>query len=552
MLPQFRLPRRIGARARWVLPALALGALATPAAAQRNSRLDQAMDRYWQATRDDDVDAAIDRLLALRLPFDSVANRLAAGRPYTAGVPRGLHNGRHRTSDGFDNHYTIVVPDSYDPARRYPVRFYLHGGTDTPDRRSGENWDAERFADSTRIAVFPSAWRGSRWWQASQIENLNGILAGLKQTYNIDENRVYVIGVSDGGIGAWFLGFRDPTPWAALLPFISSPEALTSPRLRADGPVYVPNLRNVPLFVVNGSLDPLYPARDVAADVALLRRAGVDVTFRPQPESGHDLRWWSALRPAIDSFIAAHPRRPLPDSVTWETERTDRSNRAYWVVIDTIGPVPGDHRFAPFDTVQPLPPVPSLGVRADPTSTDGVRIIAVELGSLGARAGFVPGDVITAVNGLSTPTMRALLETTGGASWGDTLRITVVRPGLIRDLVVPIPDLPDTPTDARVVFGRPRPTGRIEVRREGNTVEVLTRNVRAFTLLLSAAQFDLSRPVRVVTNGQVTFDGPVVPDTRTLLKWHRRDRDRTMLFAAELGIQVPAQRNYSGDSTPGS
>lgn len=509
------------------------------------------MDRYWQATREADVDAAVARLTALRLPFDSVAARLAAGRPYAAGVQRGLQNSRHRTSDGFENHYTIVVPDSYDPAHPYPVRFYLHGGTDTPDRRSGENWDAERFADSTRIAVFPSAWRGSRWWQASQVENLNGILTDLKGTYNVDENRVYVIGVSDGGIGAWFLGFRDPTPWAALLPFIASPEALVNPKLRADGPVYVPNLRNVPLYVVNGSLDPFYPARSVAADIALFREAGVDVTFRPQPESGHDLRWWPAQRPAIDSFIAAHPRDPLPDTVTWETERTDRYNRAYWVVIDTIGPVPGDHPFPPFDTIRPLPPVPSLGVRADPTSTEGVRIIAVELGSLGARAGFVPGDMITAVNGLATPTMRALLEATGGARWGDTLHVTVRRPGLVRDLVVPIPAEPDSVPGERMVFDRPKPTGRIEVRREGNTVEVLTRNVRKYTLLLSPDQFDFSRPVRVVTNGQVTFDGLVQPDVGILLKWHRLDQDRRMLFGAELELTVPALRNYSGDSAPG-
>ncbi|MGH7658679.1 MAG: PDZ domain-containing protein, partial [Gemmatimonadales bacterium] len=403
------------------------------------------------------------------------------------------------------------------------------------------NWDAERFSDSTRIAVFPSAWRGSRWWQYSQVQNLEGILRALKHEYNVDENRVYVIGVSDGGIGTYFLGFRDPDPWAALLPFIASPEALTNDDIRADGPVYVPNLRNVPLYIVNGSLDPLYPARAVAADVALFREAGVDVTFRPQPESGHDLRWWQSESPAIEEFIRDHVRDPLPDTLTWETERTDRYARAFWVIVNEIGPVTGGHEFPPFDSIQPLPPTPSLGVRADPTSSAGVRILSVELGSLGAVAGFVEGDVITTVNGTPTPTVRALMEATAGASWGDTLRITARRPGLIRTLLVAIPEAQGSvrPPE-RVVFDRPEPTGRIHVTRHDNTITVLSRNVRRYTLLLSPDQFDLSRPIRVTTNGRVSHDAVVQPDVATLLKWYSTDQDRTMLFAAELQVDVSA------------
>ena len=36
--------------------------------------------------------------------------------------------------------------------------------------------------------------------------------------YNIDENRVVVSGVSDGGTGAYYVAMRDTTPFASFLP----------------------------------------------------------------------------------------------------------------------------------------------------------------------------------------------------------------------------------------------------------------------------------------------------------------------------------------------
>jgi hypothetical protein len=37
---------------------------------------------------------------------------------------------------------------------------------------------------------------------------------------------------------------------------------------------------------------------------------------------------------------------------------------------------------------------------------------------------------------------------------------------------------------------------------------------------------------------RTVFEGPIQKSVRTLLKWGARDNDRTMLFAAELPIEV--------------
>jgi hypothetical protein len=349
--------------------------------------------------------------------------------------------------------------------------------------------------------------------------------------------------VSDGGTGAYFLAFRVPTPFAGFIPLIGHAGALVNPRLGAQGPFYVPNLRNSPFFIVNGALDPLFPVREVAPYVTLYRQAGVSAQFRPRSTAGHDLRWWPEVAPAVDSFIATHPRSPFPDRISWETDSPDRFPRAYWLRIDSLGSVPGETRLPGYDSVTPLRPEPSLGVRADPASRDGVRLLAVELGSTAGLAGLQAGDKIVAANGVSTQTLPGFLQATQGLGWGDSLILVVDRDNIRRRISVYFGPEPGPEAQAPIVaFPRPRPTGRVELERKGNEVEVWTSGVRRFTLLLSPSQFNLDQAIRVTANGRVVFEGTVPKRTETLVEWALRDRDRTMLYLAELSIDLSATR----------
>ena len=87
-------------------------------------------------------------------------------------------------------------------------------------------------------------------------------------------------------------------------------------------------------------------------------------------------------------------------------------------------------------------------------------------------------------------------------------------------------------------FTHSRPSGRVDLVRDGNTVTATTRRVAGFTLLISPDQFDLSKPIRVVADGKVVFDGTVTPSVPTLLKWAAKDNDRTMLFAADVPVRL--------------
>jgi predicted esterase len=325
--------------------ALLVSASTTLPAQTTPSNPDAGLASWWSAPTQEARSQAAAQIERSGTPFQSVYDALAAGRTYGSGpdIPRGTLEKSRTNSDGFLHRYVLRVPDGYDPSRSYPVRFYLHGGVSRPDPGRGGGWarNLDRFMDGEAFLVAPLAWSESLWWQARQVENLHGILDELKRTYNIDENRVHLMGVSDGGTGVYFLAFHDPTPWSSFLPFIGSPEVLMNPTVRADGELHVGNLKNRPLFIVNGEQDRLYPVSSVRPWLSTFDAANVTYEFRPQP-GGHDTSWWPSESQNIERFITEHPRDPHPESLVWGTESADLYPRAHWIVIDDVGEIRGD------------------------------------------------------------------------------------------------------------------------------------------------------------------------------------------------------------------
>jgi hypothetical protein len=94
------------------------------------------------------------------------------------------------------------------------------------------------------------------------------------------------------------------------------------------------------------------------------------------------------------------------------------------------------------------------------------------------------------------------------------------------------------PRPPRLLFARGAPSGRVDLKRSGNVVTATTRGVAGFTLLLSPDQFDFGKPVKVVANNRTVFDGKVEKNLRTLLRYAAADNDRTMLFGAEIHVDL--------------
>ena len=301
--------------------------------------LDAAFAKFWSARDPSAAARASTDIVRSGAAFDEVYARLQQGRPYSRDVATGLVQGRRAGLSGQFG-YTIEIPANYDPARKYQVRIQLHGGVNRPADAARRPSGIGRLAGSEQIYVLPQAWDAAPWWSDAQIENLRIVLDTVKRSYNVDENRVAVAGVSDGGTGAYYIAMRDPTPYASFLPLNGSLVVLRNESIGVDGDLFPTNLRNRPFFVVNGGRDPLYPTSTVEPYLEHLRDGGVTMVYHPQPEAGHDTSWWPQEKDAFEAFVREHPRAPLPDRLTWESSSTQAGGRAHWVVIESLGPRP--------------------------------------------------------------------------------------------------------------------------------------------------------------------------------------------------------------------
>jgi acetyl esterase/lipase len=313
---------------------VALGAVCAGAA---GPTVDDAFRKFWDAQNVGDATKAAAGVVDSRVAFADALKRLKAGRVYSANVPRGIVHQRLRV-DGQELFYDVNVPVGYDPSRRYQVRFQLHGGVmgrETNMPRGDGSIGA--LAGAEQIYVIPYAWTEAPWWSDVQIDSFRGILDRVKRTYNVDENRVVVAGVSDGATAAYYVAMRDTTPFASFLPLNGFLLVLSNPDLQAGPELFPNNLLNKPFFVVNGGMDPLYPMRIVEPYINHLMNGGVMIEYHPQPDAGHNTKWWPEMKEPFEAFVSAHPRDPLPETLTWESTGSPRSNRAHWLIIDQIG-----------------------------------------------------------------------------------------------------------------------------------------------------------------------------------------------------------------------
>lgn len=116
--------------------------------------------------------------------------------------------------------YSVWVPDDYDPHRAYPLLVGLHGSVNgLGGVGNGKDFIKHFTVESPKwgcIVVCPTA--EPLPWTGHPDDYVLSFIAEVELLYNVDMNRVYLIGHSRGGMGTWYFGPQYCDRWAAFAP----------------------------------------------------------------------------------------------------------------------------------------------------------------------------------------------------------------------------------------------------------------------------------------------------------------------------------------------
>jgi len=219
---------------------------------------------------------------------DSSAQRGDAGVPDTGVV--------HVNAGGHHGGFSLYVPEQYTAERAWPVIVALHGGSG-----NGRDflWTWVREAKSLGyLLVAPTAVADT--WSEVDDQGLPEILTWLSRRYRLDKKRILLTGLSDGATFAVLYGLAHPQIYCALAPLCGVLHPANEP---------IGNLgraRGVPIYLVHGALDFLFPVGLARLAYETLSKAGAAIEYRELPELSHTyprsenvriLRWFETLPP---------------------------------------------------------------------------------------------------------------------------------------------------------------------------------------------------------------------------------------------------------------
>ena len=181
-------------------------------------------------------------------------------------------------------HYLLYLPEGYEKSRadgkkRWPLMLFLHGaGERGKDINRVKRHGPPKLVEAGRglpfVIVSPQCPSG-RWWNA---EVLMALLDAVVAGHAIDEDRIYVTGLSMGGFGTWQLGAKAPKRFAALVPICGGGRVADARKLK-----------DIPIWAFHGGKDRVVsPAKSRQMIEAIRTAGGQGALITIYPEAGHD------------------------------------------------------------------------------------------------------------------------------------------------------------------------------------------------------------------------------------------------------------------------
>lgn len=219
--------------------------------------------------------------------------------------------------------YRLLLPENFDPAKKYPVLLFLHGAGERGNDNEAQLTHGSKLFLSEKvrkeypaIVVFPQCPKNDFWANVKignntadrfgfqkggkpgkSMELLTGLLSHFRSLKYADKDKFYVGGLSMGGMGTLELLRRKPKAFAAAFSICGG-----------DNIENAKKYKRVPLWFFHGGKDNVVPSEKSKVVVAELERLNAPVKFTIYPEANHN-SWDAAFaEPELLSWLFSHKK----------------------------------------------------------------------------------------------------------------------------------------------------------------------------------------------------------------------------------------------------
>lgn len=208
--------------------------------------------------------------------------------------------------------YALYVPRDYfrnDESankKQWPLVVFLHGrgesGTDGAKMMvhgppKSVLWDAARWPCLILMPQKPT--QDSMWEDFAPA--VMAAIARVQQDYRIDEDRISLTGLSQGGHGTWALGAMHPGFWSALAPVCGHLRPLSVNDI-------APHVKDLPIWCFHGVQDDIVLPEDSDKIIAAIKAQGGNPKYTLFPDANHNAWDPAYMTPALPNWLLGQKR----------------------------------------------------------------------------------------------------------------------------------------------------------------------------------------------------------------------------------------------------
>lgn len=255
--------------------------------------------------------------------IDTITRLIQTGREYKA-RPVGTMPDEQIMVQGRTYHLALFVPQTYQPSKGYGLVVCLHGAGFSGEAYL-ERWQARLGEDYVLACpTYPAGAWFTRWAEDLVMATIHSV----QRRYHVDPDRIFLTGMSNGGIGTWLIGMHQAPTFAGIAPMAGGLDDVLLP--------FLANLQSTPVYMIHGAKDQVMPvelSRTISRELANLGYSHIYREHqREHPIAGGHYFPREEL-PALVAWFNAQRRNPFPATIRLVREAS-HFQAFGWVRID--------------------------------------------------------------------------------------------------------------------------------------------------------------------------------------------------------------------------